>query len=240
VIDHLAPRARGLAGAGDGPPRWPLILACAVAVVLHAAPARADGQLWLLLSVTKSLATDWRLTMEASPRWESDMSDYSRTALRAQLARNVSGSTALGVGFEFQEPAAAYNRRERRIWQQVQVQHQLGGWALSHRARLEERWLQNADSVVVRTRYQLRASHPVAEDSPWSWQVFQEFLYTLRGSRRGSAQGVDRQRLGGGLSRAISSQLTAEGGYMWQYINRPGAQPGQVDHALVTALSYRF
>jgi hypothetical protein len=168
------------------------------------------------------------------------MSDYSRTALRTQLARAVSKSTALGVGFEFQEPAAAYNRRERRIWQQVQVQHDVRGWSLSHRARLEERWLQHAESVVVRTRYQLRASHPVARSSPWSWQVFQEFLYTLRGSPRGAAQGVDRQRLGGGLSRAVSSRLTLEGGYMWQYINRPGSQPGQVDHAIVTGVLYRF
>jgi hypothetical protein len=226
--------------ARRAPARRLALLVVALGCVLHPAPARADGQLWVLLSVTRSFATDWRLSVEASPRWERDMSDYSRTALRTQLARAVSKSTALGAGFEFQEPAAAYNRRERRIWQQVQVQHDVRGWSLSHRARLEERWLQNADSVVVRTRYQLRASHPVATGSPWSWQVFQEFLYTLRGSRRASAQGVDRQRLGGGLSRAISPHLSVEGGYMWQYINRPEPSPGQVDHVLVTAASYRF
>lgn len=168
------------------------------------------------------------------------MSDYSRTALRAQLARMVSKSVALGVGFEFQEPAATFTRRERRIWQQVQVQHQLAGWALSHRARVEERWLQYAESTVVRARYQVRAAHAVAEGSRWSWQVFDEVLYTLRGSRAGAAQGLDRQRLGGGLSRAISPHLTVEGGYMWQYVNRPASLPGQSDHALVTAASYRF
>lgn len=217
-----------------------LALAVAAALCLHASPARADGQLWALLSVTRSFATDWRLSVEASPRWESDMSDYSRTALRAQLARMASKSVALGVGFEFQEPAAAFTRRERRIWQQVQVQHRLGAWALSHRARVEERWLQYAESTVVRTRYLVRASHAFAEGSRWSWQVFDEVLYTLRGSRRGAAQGLDRQRLGAGLSRAMSPHVTVEGGYMWQYVNRPGSLPGQHDHAILTAVSHRF
>ena len=54
-------------------------------------------------------------------------------------------------------------RREHRIWEQVQVQQRVGGWTLSHRGRLEQRWLHLAPSVVVRTRYQFRAAHPIAQ-----------------------------------------------------------------------------
>ena len=55
-------------------------LACAL-------PARADGQVWVLASVTKTLAVDWRLNVDFAPRWEQDASDYSRNVLRAQIAR---------------------------------------------------------------------------------------------------------------------------------------------------------
>ena len=49
--------------------------------------ARADTQLWVMASMTRSLSDQWRVNVEVAPRWERDVSDYSRTVMRAQLAR---------------------------------------------------------------------------------------------------------------------------------------------------------
>ena len=205
-----------------------------------AAAARADGQIWVLASLTKTVAVNWRVGVDVAPRWERDASDYSRTVLRAQIARVFGERVALGFGYEFTEPASFVALREHRIWQQVQVQQRVGAWTLSHRGRLEQRWLRFAPSTVVRTRYQFRAAHPIAHSRRWSWLVLDEVLYTLRGTRLGPAQGLDRHRLGGGVSRALSDHVTVEAGYTWQFINRQRPLPDQHDHFAVFTLLARY
>ena len=74
----------------------------------------------------------------------------------------------------------------------------------------------------------------------WSWLVLDEVLYTLRGTRLGPEQGFDRHRLGGGLSHALSTHVTVEGGYTWQVINRPSPLSNQHDHFAVFTLLARY
>lgn len=229
-------------------PRWSAIAAARRAfvalgvlpLVLVASPARADTQLWVMASIARSLGDHWRVNAEVAPRWERDASDYSRTVMRAQLSRVFGSSLALGVGYEFQNPSAPYVRREHRIWQQVQLQQAAGRWTLSHRARFEQRWLHHVDPLVLRARYQFRASHPIGHSRAWSWLLLDEVLYTVRGDDRAYPQGLDRHRLGSGLGRVLSPLLTVEGGYTWQVINRPGRFPVQHDHMIVLNVLARY
>lgn len=203
-------------------------------------PARADVQLWVLASMTKSIAEDWRLNVDVAPRWERDASDYSRTVMRAQLARLIRRNVAFGVGYEFQNPASFYVRRENRLWQQVAVQHGVGGWMLSHRARVEQRWLRNIDPLVVRARYGIRAGRYIDRSRRWQWFALDEVLYTVRGDDLLYPQGLDRHRLGAGIGRTLSPHLTVEAGYTWQAINRPLGFPLQHDHLLIFNLLARY
>jgi len=205
-----------------------------------AASAHADGQVWVLASLTKAFAVDWRVNVDYAPRWERDASDYSRTVLRTQIARVLGKRVALGGGYEFTEPASFVVRREQRIWQQVQLQQRVGAWTLSHRGRVEERWLRLAPSTVVRTRYQFRAAHPIAQSHRWSWLMLDEVFYTLRGTDRGPVQGFDRNRLGGGVSHVLSEHVTVEAGYTWQFINDPRLLPGRHDHLALLNLLARY
>jgi len=219
---------------------WPTSLLAVAFWLACPAPAHADGQIWVLASLTKAFAVDWRLSVDFAPRWERDASDYSRTVLRVQIARVLGKRVMLAAGYEHTEPESIIVRREDRLWQQVQVQQRPGAWSVSHRARFEERWLRLAPSTVVRLRYQLRAAHPIANSQVWSWQVFDEVFFTLRGTRLGPSQGFDRQRLGGGVSRALSSHVTAEVGYAWQLINRPRPLSNQNDHYAILNLLARY
>jgi hypothetical protein len=219
-----------------------LPFAALVVVAILGCPvsAWADAQLWVLASMTKSIAEDWRLNVDVAPRWERDASDYSRTVMRVQLARLVRKNVALSGGYEFQNPASFYVRREHRIWQQVAVQYVAGGWMLSHRARVEERWLRNIEPLVVRARYQFRAGRPLGSTGDWSWFVLDETLVTLRGDDLFYPQGLDRHRLGAGIGRALSPHLTVETGYTWQAINRPGRVPVQNDHLFLLNVLARY
>ena len=205
-----------------------------------AVSARADGQIWVLASLTKTFAIDWRVNVDYAPRWERDASDYSRTVLRTQIARALGKQVALGIGYEFTEPASFVVRREHRIWQQIQVQQHVGAWTLSHRGRVEERWLRLAPSTVVRTRYQFRAMHPIAQSRRWSWLMLDEVFYTMRGTRLGPLQGFDRNRLGGGLSHALSEHVTVEAGYTWQFVNATRPLPDHHDHLALVNLLARY
>ena len=220
-----------------GLPTLLLSIGCWLASVV---PAQADGQIWALASITKTVAVDWRLSLDFAPRWERDASDYSRNVLRLQAMRAWGTQVAFGTGYEITDSASPVVRSEQRIWEQVQVQQHVGGWTLSHRGRLEQRWLRQAPSVVVRTRYQLRAAHPITHSGRWSWLVIDEVFYTLRGIALGPTQGFDRHRLGSGLSHALSARITVEGGYTWQFINRPGSLSNQHDHLAVFALYARY
>ena len=203
-------------------------------------PALADTQLWVMASVTRALTDQWRVNVDVAPRWERDASDYSRTVMRTQLARVLGGNVALGVGYEFQNPASFYVRREHRLWQQVQAQQAAGRWSLSHRARFEQRWLRDIDPLVLRARYQFRAALPIGASRAWSWLLLDEVLYIVRGDDRAYPQGLDRHRLGWGLGRVLSPHLTVEGGYTWQVINRPGGIPVQHDHMIVLNVLARY
>ncbi len=205
-----------------------------------AAPAHADGQIWVLASVTRTFAERWRVSADFAPRWEQDASDYSRSTLRVLLARALGTRVWVGSGYEFTDPASVVTRREHRIWQQVDVRHLAGDWTISHRGRLEQRWLRLAPSVVVRVRYQLRAARPIARSRRWSWQVLDEVLYTVRGTRLGPGQGFDRHRLGGGIARALTDHVTVETGYTWQYINRPRPIANQHDHLAIFTVVARY
>jgi hypothetical protein len=211
-----------------------------VAVLGTPAPARADAQLWVLASMTKSLSDDWRINVDVAPRWERDASDYSRTVWRTQLARLVRRNVAVAAGYEFQNPASFYVRQEHRIWQQVQVQHLAAGWTLSHRARVEERWLRNIDPLVVRARYALRAGRPFGGRGRWQWFALDEAMYTLRGDDVFYPQGFDRNRLGAGIGRALSPNLTVEAGVTWQAINRSGRIPTQHDGLIALNVLARY
>ena len=172
-----------------------------------APPALADGQVWLLASVTKTLAVDWRLNLDFAPRWERDARTTRAACCGLQVARVLGKQVTRGGRLRVHRAGLGHRQARASHLEQVQVQQRVGGWTLSHRGRLEQRWLHLAPSVVVRTRYQLRASHPIRQSGRWSWLLPDEVLYTLRGTALGPMQGLDRHRLGGGISpRSVGSR----------------------------------
>ncbi len=217
--------------------RW--VAAAALLLLASPVPVRAEGQIWATASVTASLARRWRLNVEVQPRWERDVSEYTQTVARVQVGYTLPKTAIVWGGVEYHAPAGPTARAERRIWQAVTWAAHEGGWALGQRARLEERWLDGAPSLVLRARYQLRATHPLGR-SPWGVIGVGELYVTVRGTRLGPSQGLDRGRLGAGMSRRLLPELAIEAGYFREYINRPAPLASQINNVLVANLAMRF
>jgi len=211
-----------------------------LALLAGARPAHADGQIWLTAQITATVAKQWRLSADFQPRWEDDASDFSRFVVRGAVGRVLSKGWVVTAGYEFTDSHSRPVRDEKRLWQQAQFTSRAGGWTFAHRGRIEERFLELARSTVVRTRYQLRVARALGETGHWSWIAAEEVFYILRGSELGPAQGFDRNRAGAGISRQLSSMVTLETGYQFQYINRPPPVRNQSDNLLQTAVLVRF
>jgi Protein of unknown function (DUF2490) len=211
----------------------------ALGVLALPARARAEGRLWVTASMTASLAKAWRLNAEVSPRWERDVSEYTRTVLRAQVGRVLPRTLVVWGGFEYNDPVGPLARREDRLWQSLTWTSHVGSWALGQRARLEERFLDRAPSMALRTRYQLRATHAIGANGPWSVIAAGELFVTLRGTRLGPSQGLDRGRLTAGLSRRLTPELSVDVEYFREYIDRPHPVPDQINNTLAARFAMR-
>lgn len=217
------------------------IVAMATLVAVGApAAARAEGQAWVTASVTAALTGRLRVNLEVQPRWERDISEYTQTVARGQVGRVFSNTMIVWGGFEYHDPAGPTARREHRVWQSLSWTSRAGAWTLAQRARLEERSLALAPSLVLRARYQLRATRPLRPHSPWGVIAVGEMFVTLRGSSPGPSQGVDRGRLAGGLSRRLTPQLAIDAGYVREYVNQPAPTANQVNNSLVANVAMRF
>lgn len=206
------------------------------------APAFADDvQAWLTTSATGPASRDWRVSTELHGRWVNDAQDYQRTVLRLQGGRALRNRVVVWLGFENTWPAAGRTPTERRIWQQVTWTHLAGAWQLAHRGRLEERFIDGADGVVPRLRYQLRASRALDATRRWSFVASGEAFVRLRALRTASERldaGYDRDRVSAGISRQLTPTITLEPAYALQRISLPSND--RREHILQLSVNHRF
>ena len=154
----------------------------------------------------------WRLNAEVAPRYEQDVSDYSRTVVRAQVSRLLGKRVWLGAGYEHHSPDAPV-RAPREP-------HLAAGADSASCGRLDALIARAWRSAGWSSRSRCRcgrgtSSAPVTRSRRES--------LVMAGARRaaghhprrasGPPQGFDRHRVGGGLGRALSAHVSIEGGY---------------------------
>jgi hypothetical protein len=219
------------------------VLAAAVWVQAAAAQTTDDTQLWLSANTQGSIRGPYRVSLELHGRWRDDMRHFERTVARLQGGRTVTKHLTAWFGFEENWPFEGRIPEERRLWQQVIVIQPAGIWALSHRARLEERYVDGVDRMVPRLRYSLRATRPLHAKSAWGAVLATEFFFQLRDVVRGSQPypaGLDRDRVQAGVSRRLTHAVSVEPSYLLQFINSPTPLPNRREHILQLQIAHRF
>jgi Protein of unknown function (DUF2490) len=230
-------RARGRLGA----------IGLAAVMMAHAAPASGqtaeDMQVWTSVVTSGAVHDMWRVHSELHARWVDDAQHYQRTVLRLMGGRTLTPHMTAWFGFEQTWPFAGRAPEETRIWQQVIYVQPAGRWSLSHRGRLEERFLEGADRMVPRLRYSLRATRLLSSAGGWGLIVGEEMFFQLRKSRlngRLYPAGFDRNRVLAGISSRLTRNVTVEPSYTLQFINSPEGVPNRREHLLQLQVVHRF
>jgi hypothetical protein len=100
---------------------------------------------------------------------------------------------------------------EHRIYQQYLFKHKAGSHFLTHRFRLEERFLPS--SFGLRARYLISFQKFFGNNNRTYFSSYNEFFYDLKGAS------FDRNRLYGGIGISINESIRLETGYMTQVQN---------------------
>lgn len=220
------------------------IVTVLAAAMLFASPAYAqneDGQIWTSTSVDIALGGDFTLGTEFVARFSDDADGVSELQFAGDLEWESPGGATLSGGYSY---VPRYNQgvqltREHRTRQSVSVGlgNVLGG-EIEGRARLEQRWRNDGDDVMLRLRGRLTWTRPVGP-SGLAVRLQHESFAHLNATDWGGDARFDRVRNSLMLRRKFGDNVTGEIGYLnqWGFVS---GGPDQVIHAANLGLSFSF
>ena len=220
---------------------------------------RHQDAAWVGAFVDQPLTTRTALWFDGSWRrmdlGESPQQLLVRPGLQVTLAPGV--RVAAGYGWIATQPYGsvpiAAPTREHRTWQQLSLAHKAGAFSVSHRYRLEQRWVHPLLSVLGSderesgpTTYQNRLRYmPRAQANLGSLQigrrpvigfVWDELLMPLGGAAQTFTIGQNRVAAGVGLP--LSALTRVEVGYMNLYNAFAPRRANEVNHTLWVSWHY--
>jgi hypothetical protein len=218
------------------------IAAAPPAAFAQEAPAVHDLQLWTGTVVTVSHSDKWVTHHEFQSRWSEDISAHDQLLIRNAVGRRLSKRVTIWGGHAWTPRSLASGwTHEQRIWQQLSATlPAAGAWTPSIRIRQEQRFFDSWGDVSHRLRLLGRAMRPVDAKKLWSIVAYNEIMFTLDDTEGGPAQGIDQNRLFGGVQKKFSPRANLEGGYLWRTSDAPGEAPRHHDHVLSATLNLTF
>lgn len=205
-----------------------------------AADVRHDAGFWMPTTIQVSFARQLFVHLDLQARFADDWSEFQTGIVRPSIGVQITPRTAVSAGYGWIASRWPLTADEHRVWQQILMTFQAGGWTLVPRGRLEQRFLPVVEGVSWRVRGQLRALHPLTADARWQILLSNEVMVTLNSLDPAPVSGIGHNRLFTGVSRRIGPHLTLEPGYLLQFVNRPGTQLDEFDHIVQIGTAIRF
>jgi hypothetical protein len=200
------------------------LIVCLGLPVSAAAQDTVDTQFWLQVLATVRLSENWRLHLEEWPRFSQDQEGAFQVITRTALGRRLSPRVTAWGGYAWvAKPPGDGVTHEHRIWEQLSATFPTTArWTPSLRLRLEQRFQDTWGDSSHRVRLMGRGVRPIDARGRWSLATWDELLVTLDETASGPAQGVDQNRLFGGVLRQFSPKVGLEAGYLWVTSDPPG------------------
>jgi len=212
------------------------------ALVLAAPAAAQDVQGWNTLLLQGPVDGKLLLWAEVQPRFTNDADRLGQFVVRGALGVRLKHDIDLHAGYHFQHnnPAPGRTSDEHRLWQQVMapVIRRDNGFVLITRWRLEQRTFEGADDTGLRLRIMWRVQQPLKGKGSAGPLLWSETFVAMNSTDWGARAGFDQQRAFAGWLQPLGKRLNFEAGYMYQHINRPGANAG--NHVLNLTLNRRL
>ena len=124
------------------------------------------------------------------------------------------------------------------MYQQALLENKFPKLMLTNRFRFEERFLQDVEGVLLRTRYQIKGIYPLGKKKIWGLVFYDEIFVNLNSRTDGPQAGIDQNRLFAGLSYKFSDNVRLETGYQLQYINSHAPKDDKLNHIVLISLYY--
>lgn len=193
---------------------------------------------WILYFGNASLSKKLTLFLDVQDRNFNAFGDLEQVMLRSALLYNVNENMSIGQGYGYiiGQPYVAGEKKEtyeNRLFQQLILKQRFSRLYLTHRYRVEERFLQSG--YATRLRYFLSVNIPINHSAMQKKTVYlsgyNEIFLNV------NTPIFDRNRLYGGVGFMLSPQLRLEAGAMWQmYETR---QRGQFNFTIFHNFSLR-
>lgn len=178
-----------------------------------------DNGLWLGTFSQKKLTDKYSLWIETQVRYNLDIGNTSQVLYRTGVLQNLNQNQGLGYLYAFIQSGA--NREHRLTLQHTANYGEALGFKLSHRARLESRFLEEttmAHESAGRLRYLFRADQ--LNYTSYGLVIWDEvFLNTNETAWNGETT-TDRNRFFIGFKKMFFDSNRMEFGYLNQFTPR--------------------
>lgn len=145
-----------------------LLMCCGLSNVKAQTIQQNSG--WLFLMNTTKFNDKWGMHMDVQLRTQDEWDGLRNLLVRPGLTYYISSNSDVTLGYLYTptllnvDGAAKSTLTEHRIWQQYIYKHKLGPVAISHRFRLEQRFIERQsgdDLFAQRGRYFVRGIIPL-------------------------------------------------------------------------------
>ncbi|MBB2150386.1 DUF2490 domain-containing protein [Pedobacter gandavensis] len=207
---------------------------------------------WLFLMNNNKLSKKWGTHLDVQLRTGDQFSHLRNVMFRPGLTYFINDKSDVTLGYLWNQTyipvanASDIQLTEHRIWQQYIYKHKINVFNLSHRFRLEQRFIeqqQGDDLFAQRLRYFARVMLPLAKGQTnfqkGAFAALQnELMFNVqhKGNINGHFFDQNRAYLAGGYR--FSKKLDLEAGYLNQFQKMRNGQ--SINHVIQLALYTRF
>jgi len=240
-----------------------LILLSIVFCVTHSFSQKEispQNHAWVMYFGNHKISEHWGIHTEYQWRRADVFNDWQQSLLRlgVDYYSKQNAQYTLGYGwiksFQYGDQPIGHNLNEHRIWEQFIIKNKVGRIDLSHRYRLEQRfienWVKDANSVYAqdgfvfrqRVRYRFMATVPLSrkemKDNTLFLAVYDEpFL----GFGKGIGKNIlDQNRLYGAIGWRFNKDFYVQLGYLNQYVVKTDGIKAERNHTLQIGVTYNI
>ena len=216
---------------------------------------------WFLFLNSTKFSDKWGMHFDLQIRSDNDWNRVRNVLVRPGITYYINKNSNATLGYLYTptflgtkinyidadgNSVSKSSLTEHRIWQQYILAHQLGSGALSHRFRLEQRFIGQPigdDIFSQRFRYFFRLVQPLKkQDGGFSKGIFaalqNELFFNIQNKDELNGSVFDQNRAYIAAGYRFSKKFDIEAGYLNQAIN--GKTNHTVNHVVQLALYTRF
>lgn len=187
-----------------------------------------DQRIWFAYLGQYKISEKWGLHVEAQLRMDNELHQNLLNAFRVGGIYFLSSNENLTAGYALittYSPSADEFYAENRLWEQYQVNNKWSKNVMTHRLRLEQRWIEqlaiNSTAYQNRFRYLNRNLFHVADlksEKEQIYAVVQDEVFLTIGENKVNSKFMDQNRFLVGLGLNYNNKLRLELGYMNQFV----------------------